>query len=290
MAVGTTFDSTLTRDQLIELAHKMIGVLAPGQVLAGDQLTDAVRILNLIIRETDESGDLKWTRGAASSLTLVANTFVYTSANGLPTNIAKLDAVSYRNASAIDRPMGIASAMEYETIANKTDTGDPKTVYLTDHRDIGSRTLYVVPMLSAVNTQSVVTGTDAAAWKCIRSHTSASTNRPITGANYLLYWESGGSGPSAWATSTSYTAPQLIRLLYQRPLFDFDTASDTPDFPQQWPRMLVYKLAFDLGDLYGIPMPEREYLIAKAKGAYSDIFDKSMKPETTGHHNRTSYF
>ena len=289
MGVGTTADFNLTRDQLIELSHKLIGVLAPGQVLSGDQLQDAIKLLNLIVREVDESGDLKWTRAAASTLTLIANTFVYTSTQSLPTNIAKLDSVHYRDGQAFDWPVGLLSALEYETVQNKTDTGDPKQVYLMEHRDLASRTLYVTPTLSTVNTQSVVTGTDAAAYKCIRSHTADSTNRPITGANYLLYWEAGGSGPAAWVTGTSYTAPQLLRLLYQRPLFDFDTASDTPDFPQQWPRMLVYKLAFDLSDLYGMPMPEREYLIAKAKGAYADIFDKSMKPTTTNFHNKARY-
>lgn len=290
MTVGTSFDFTLTRDQLIDLAHKLIGVLAPGQTLDGYQSQDAIKLLNLIVREVDESGDLKWTRGAASSITLVANTFVYTSSNGLPTDIAKLDSVAYRDEAAMDRPISIITAMEYEGVLNKTDTGDPKKVYLTDHRDLSSRVLYAVPMLSAVNTQSVVTGTDAIDYKCIRSHTSDSTNKPITGANYLLYWTAGGTSPSVWATSTDYNAPQQLRLLYQRPLWDFDTASDTPDFPQQWPRMLVYKLAFDLGDLYGIPLPEREYLIQKAKGAYQDIFDKSIKPSSNNFHNKASYF
>ena len=289
MGVGTTADFTLTRDQLIELSHKLIGVLAPGQTLDGNQSQDAIKLLNLIVREVDESGDLKWTRAAASSLTLVANTFVYTSANGLPTDIAKIDSATYRDSLAMDHPIQIITAVEYEAIMNKTDSGDPNKVYLTDHRDIASRTLYLPRTLSTVNTQSVVTGTDSVVYKCIRGHTADSSNDPITGANYLLYWTAGGSGPSTWTSGTTYYAPQQIRLLYQRPLFDFDAASDTPDFPQQWPRMLVYKLAFDLGDLYGIPLPEREYLVAKAKGAYSDIFDKSMKPSTTNYHNKASY-
>ena len=290
MTVGTTYDFTLTRDQLIEMAHKLIGVLAPGQTLDGAQSQVAIKLLNLIVREVDETGDLKWTRGAASSLTLVANTFVYTTANGLPADIAKIDSATYRDGAAMDYPVNLVSAMEYEAIQNKTDSGEPKLLYLTDHRDSASRTLFVSPMLTSVNTQSVVTGTDAVVYKCIRSHTADTTNKPITGANYLLYWTAGGSGPSVWATSTSYVAPQQLRLLYQRPLFDFDAASNTPDFPQQWPRMLVYKLAFDLSDLYGMPLPEREYLIQKAKGAYTDIFDKSMKPTTTNYHGKASYF
>ena len=287
---GTSSDFTLTRDQLITLAHKLIGVLEPGQPLSGDQLQDAILLLNLIVRETDQSGRWRWTIEAASHVPLIANTFIYTSVQSLPENIAELlEGCSYRDSSATDHPLRILQAEGYEAIPNKITTGDPQCIYLTEHRDLDTRSLYVWPTLSTVNTQSVVTGTNSTIYRCIRSHTADSTNRPITGANYLLYWEAGGSSPSVWATSTQYTAPQLIRLLYRRPLFDFDAASNSPDFPQQWPRLLVYKLAFDLGDIYGIPVPERELMIGKAKGSYEDIFP-SIRSQTFDFHNKVRYF
>jgi hypothetical protein len=290
MPVGTTTDFTLTRDQLITLAHKIIGVLPPGQVLSGDELQDGIQLLNLLVRETDQSGHWRWTIGAAATVPLVANTFLYSSSNGLPTNIAELlDGCSYRNADAQDVRLELLQAEGYERISDKIQIGDPCAIYLTEHRDLASRTLYVWPTLNSVNTQSVVTGTDSNAYRCIRSHTASSDNRPITGANYLLYWEAGGTGPTAWASATSYTAPQLLRLLYRRPLFDFDTASDTPDFPQQWPRLLLYKLAFDLGDLYGIPLAERQLMVQKAKGAYDDIFP-SVKAKSTDWHGKARFF
>lgn len=93
----------------------------------------------------------------------------------------------------------------------------------------------------------------------------------------------------AWASGANYAAPQQIRLLYRRPIFDFDTASDTPDFPIQCPRMLLYKLAFDLGDIYGIPIEERNLMIGKSKGAYDDIFP-SFKAKSTDIHHKTKYY
>src|SRR5574337_1231361 len=53
---------------------------------------------------------------------------------------------------------------------------------------------------------STVTGTDGNTYTCIRSHTSSSSNRPVTGADWSTYWYLTGSGGSAWATATAYSS------------------------------------------------------------------------------------
>lgn len=290
MATGTTADFTLTRDQMIALAHKFIGVLEQGQVLDGEQLQDGIEILSLLVRETDGAGTWRWTINAAGHLTLAAKTSVYDSANGLPTTIAELLTVGFRDSTGVDSPnLKILKAEGYESIGNKNHVGTPNAVYLTEHTALASRVLYVWPTLASIATQSVVTGTDALAYKCIAPHEGAAVNRPITGANWKMYWELGGSAPAAWASGTAYTAPQQLRMLYRRPIYDFDTAADTPDFPIQWPRMLVFKLAFDLGHIYGIPIEERNIMIASAKAAYDDIFP-SVKVKSNTKHHKASYF
>ena len=52
---------TITRDKLIEMAYKAIGVLEPGQVLDGEQLNDGVSVLTMIVREVDASQKWRWT-------------------------------------------------------------------------------------------------------------------------------------------------------------------------------------------------------------------------------------
>jgi hypothetical protein len=134
-----------------------------------------------------------------------------------------------------------------------------------------------------------VTGTDAVVYRCIRNHVADSTNTPITGANYLLYWEAGGSGPSVWATDTEYTAPQHLRLWFKRPLYDFDAASDNPDYPQGWARYLLYRLASDIAPSFRLPLLEQRKLDNKIAEAYAKIFP-SLVPKTTEIHNRVEYF
>lgn len=283
-------DSTVTRDNIIQMAHEDIGAVAEGETLTSDQLAGGIRRLNMIVREEDLIGKYLWTIAATpSTLTLVANTFVYTSANGLPTTILELIKATYRDATGSDVSLKLLTTEQYEDIGNKYETGDPQSVFLSENKTVASKTLIVWPTLSTVNTQSVVTGTDAAAWKCIRSHTADSTTRPITGANYLLYWEAGGSGPSVWATGTEYTAPQHLRLWFKRPLYDFDAASDNPDYPQGWAPYLMYRLADALAPSYRLSLEERAMIKSNIRSAYGRIFP-SLVPKTTEIHNKTVYF
>jgi hypothetical protein len=283
-----TNNFNVTRNDLIDLAYKDLGVLAEGETLSADLLNTGIKKLNLIMREHDLAGKHLWAI-SLSSITLVANTFVYTTSNGLSSSALSIVSASYRNTSGNDEPLDVLTTEQYEMLENKTETGDPRYVYLTENTTVSSKSLYVVPMLSSVNTQSVVTGTDAAAWKCIRAHTAASENKPITGANYLLYWESGGSGPSSWATGTSYVAPELVRLQLKRPLYDFDAASDNPDMPQGWSLFLQKQLAIELAPGHNTPIERVNLLRSLRNESHEKVF-RSVQAQTTSIHNKVLYF
>lgn len=289
-AVGTTSDFTLTRDQLIKIAHQNIGVLEEGAVLSANQLALGIERIGLIVREIDESGKWQWTIEAAMHLPLASGVSVYDVNNGLPTNIAELMSVSHRTASGVDSgPLTTLSAYSYEQVEDKLEQGDPSAVYLTNDRLLINRKLYVWPTIETVVAQSVITGTDGNAYRCIYPHTGAAVSRPITGANWRMVWELGGLSPATWVSGTSYTMGDHLRISYRRPIYDFDAAGDTPDFPMQWPRLLVLRLQHDLQDVYGIPLAERELTQQKISGAYQDIF-ASTKKRTNNIHNKARYF
>jgi hypothetical protein len=285
-----TNDFQVTRNELITMAYQDLKVLAEGETLSSDLLTTGIKKLNLIMREHDLSGKHLWAIASSpSTITLVANTFVYTSANGLPTTILDLVQASYRDAQAIDTPLRVLTTELYERMANKLEIGPPAWVYLTEHKTVASKTLYVGPTLSSVNTQSVVTGTDATVYRCIRNHVADSTNTPVTGANYLLYWEAGGSGPSVWTTGTSYTAPQHLRLWFKRPLYDFDAAADNPDLPQGWSRFLLRELCIELAPGHNVPMEKLQMLRSLRNESQEKVF-RSVQPKTTEIHNKVTFY
>lgn len=49
-----------------------------------------------------------------------------------------------------------------------------------------------------------VTGTDALNYRCVISHVSSSSNRPITGSVSTQYWSTQGSHGTAWINATPY--------------------------------------------------------------------------------------
>lgn len=76
----------------------------------------------------------------------------------------------------------------------------------------GASLFHITDYESAPQASTVITGTDAKDYTCKRSHTSAAINRPITGANYTLYWVQEGTGGAGWVTATAYTSGADISL------------------------------------------------------------------------------
>lgn len=290
MAVGSTFNSTITRNRLIELAFIEVNQLEVGGILDQPRLQWGIERLNIILRRMDGEKRYIWTvTDIPSTLTLVANTFKYTSDNGLPVNIKRLIQVNYRDAAGVDTELEIIRPEDFALLSEKITLGDPKRVYLSEHRDIGSQRLYVHPTLNAVNTADVALngGVD---YQCIRNHTAASLNEPGVGADYLLYWEAlATAAGDAWVTATSYLAAQHLRLWYERPLFDFTSASDNPDVPQEWNEVLLHEMAEACATFGGAPIDERLFFNKRTKATRDKIAPAQIH-KATNLHNKAKYF
>jgi len=63
---------------------------------------------------------------------------------------------------------------------------------------------------------------------------------------------------------TTFASNNTIYFLYQRPFSDFDSSTDTPDFPQEWIRALIYGLADEMSLDYGIPEKTQDRLKSRA--------------------------
>lgn len=74
--------------------------------------------------------------------------------------------------------------------------------------------------------------------------------------------------PDSTAAST-YT----LQLTYQRPFEGFSAAGETPDFPQEWQKALIYNLAVDLSPEFGVPLDDRRELKKEAKAALEDAME-----------------
>lgn len=94
-----------------------------------------------------------------------------------------------------------------------------------------------------INTDNYVEGTNASIYRCIKDHTSAAATRPITGADYLDYWEvtTVSTTASAWVTGTDYELylPLKIDYTYLPTDLALTGGADEPDMPAQYHMALV---------------------------------------------------
>ena len=287
--VGRTADATVTRDKLIEMAFQNIGVLPEGESLRPEMLQAGIDRLDLIVREIDEGGAWRWTVQEPVHIPLQAGVGVYDANAGLPQNCSEIMSAVYRGSDGRDSPpLKILSAEGYEQLSDKLESGEPRAVYLTGGITLATRRLYIWPILSSVTARTSVIGTDGQNYRCIYPHTSSASTQPATGANWRMVWELGGLGTTTWAAGTIYTAAESLRMVIRRPIFDFDSASNTPDIPPQLQRALLFRLCDDLQDPY--PSPDSSNRMAqKYIGAYNDV-SASLRKKTIAIHNKARYF
>lgn len=71
---------------------------------------------------------------------------------------------------------------------------------------------------------------------------------------------------TVWPTpDTTAATNKTIKIIYQRPFYDFVSSTDTPDFPKEWHQAVIYKLAESLAPEYGVPTPDQQMLAQTAE-------------------------
>lgn len=78
------------------------------------------------------------------------------------------------------------------------------------------------------------------------------TYQPLINAGVVKVWPT---------PDTSYT----MEITYTKPVDGFTSASETPDFPQEWQNALIYGLAVLLAPEYGLPLNDRSQLEKRAE-------------------------
>lgn len=286
-----TIDDVLTRTELITQAFRKLRVLAPGGTANATQLAAGVSALNLITREQSAVGKAlraTWAIGHAT-LPLTNGAGSFTVNEGLVEDLEELLDIQYRDISGVDYPMEILTAAQYAELPDKDAVGTPCAAWLTGAVRTRDRRLLIWPRRPTVEAPWRVTGTDGRPYRCIMRHTGIESARPITGANWRLFWELDTQTSIAWAVDTAYTHGELIRYSYRRPLLSFSAATDDPDMPPEWTRFLLYRLAHDLSFDFKAEKALRDDLKIEYLQAYEVIAPNSY-PESSDYHNKVTFF
>jgi hypothetical protein len=233
---------TVTRDTIISLALRKLGVLEIGETPDANSVSNASISLNLLIKQMSTEG-LKLWKVSELIIPLTSNTTQYilggSSTVLMYDSLAPSVAISdkplkvlqgfYRNTTAtpdIDTPVQLLSKQEYNVLGSKFSTGTANSIF------------YDVKAL-----------------------------------NGILY---------VYLTPDAYTAANLqLHLVAQMPLNDITLSTDVPDFPNEWMNCLVWNLADQLAIEYGVPMNYRQEIMQRALTYKTQLTDWDVEATST---------
>ena len=222
---------TVTRDEIITLALRKLGVLEIGTPPDADTISNASMSLNLLIKQLSTDGLKLWKISEVivpltnnqTSYTLggSSSSLMYDSLNptvAITDKPLKVIQGFYRNIQTtpyIDTPVMVMSKQEYNVLGSKFSTGTANTIFYDPRKLNGVLYVYLTPDLNAqTNIQ--------------------------------------------------------LHIVAQMPLDDLTTALGVPDFPNEWMNCLVWNLADQLSLEYGVPMNARQE-IAQRAGTYKTL-------------------
>ena len=277
MAVSSSFDFTVTRDDVIKAAFRVIGILAPGDTPLAARVTTASEALNMMLKTWQAEGIGLWL-------------------NQEVTLFLQADDVDYSIGPSGDNCSGTVVKTEVATAAVATDTdivvdsisgmtdGDYVGVE-TDNGDIHWTTINGTPGSATV---VLTTGLDYAA--AVDNHVytyTTKTQRPLEIIDARLRNADDNDVPLSIISKQEYNAlsdkdseatpnqiyydgqltngvlyvwpepsdvKDRIIMTIKRPICDMDSAIDNFDLPTEWFEVLKFNLATRLAPEYDIPI------------------------------------
>lgn len=144
---------TATRNSILSRGFRRIGIDAP----SADDLASGADLLNLVMASLDPEGRWKWTLSqTAATFQAVSGQRIYTSADGIPTDIVDIEpdsAALLRGTSRI--PLTVISSTEaLSTFELETESGEPYMLRLEKAPDAANNRIVLLPTPSGADTVS----------------------------------------------------------------------------------------------------------------------------------------
>ncbi len=149
MSTSGSSDYTLNARQVAEFALDKMRAVGLGQNVDADDMTRAIRELNVMLKGWQTAGPNLW-RLTEASQTLTSGNATYTLTATNPVTIVE---ARYRDTAGRDMPMQELTRNEYLELPDKSSSGVPTCWYFDRQRDAG--VLYVWPVLATATTQAI---------------------------------------------------------------------------------------------------------------------------------------
>jgi len=148
MTTSNSSNFSVSRDDIIKRALRLIGAVAQGETPTRDQVTEGAVALNGLVKAWQADGMPLWAI-KTYGMSMTAGTNSYNVGTGLTVNVDKplkvMQAWLHDNTSNVDIPMRIITAQEYFMLGNKTTAGSPIQLYYEPLRDSGVMHIFPTP-------------------------------------------------------------------------------------------------------------------------------------------------
>ena len=289
MATSGSVDFSVSRDDLIKYALHTNGVLGEGETPSSTQLTEGAWFLNALVKARMVDGMPLWAlkQGYVLPTTGTSTYSLGSSVHAVTTYVDTTTTAALAIAATALVVTSITGISASDVIG--VEQGDGTMHWTTANGAPSGSTI----TLTTGPTVAVVSGAQVYAYtttnRIVRPlrivsaylYSSPDDNRtPLTIVSKEQYFSLGGPTEASVPNQIYYdpqlssgilyvyprflTGDNLIEITFHRPFEDFDAASDTPDFPQEWYLALMFELSSLLGKKYGVALDERKTLMAEA--------------------------
>lgn len=292
MAVSGSTNFSVTRDDIINEALEMLGVLGEGELANTNQLTSASRTLNMMTKAWQADGlnlfaverMYLFTEKLQEEYSLSATTTDHVTTDFTETTvavaaIAGASTITVTDATGIldGDQIGIASGTDVQwTTVNGTPAAN--VITLTDTLTVAVDVNAIVYAFTTVADRPMKvmeayihlasSNTDIPIGKISRRYYNQLSVKDNVGIINQFYYDPQVSAGQLFVWPTTDDEKNYIVMFVQRTLDDLDAGTDNPDFPQEWYLPLTLNLAVLLATKYGLPATEYREIASQAQAYY----------------------
>jgi len=303
MATSGSYDYSTNRTAIIKRALKIMGVLEAGDEPSSEDYTDCAIALNGMIKQWMADGFKLWkireatvflTPGTASYS--LGTSGSHASLSAVKTELGA-DAATSATSLTVDSIAGISASDTIGVVLNDgtihwdTVSGSPSgtTVTLTtglsgaastDAHVYAYTTRLVRPLRvrSARRRDSAENDTPLLSWS--RDEYFDTPNKTSQGTPTAIYYDPQLNSGVLYVWQAPNSANDRILIDVDVPIEDLDSATDEPDFPQEWYNALSWGLAFEMRLDYAVPVEIMARIEAGAPAYKDRLLGWDTEPES----------
>jgi hypothetical protein len=297
MASSGSYNFSIDRDDIINTALQLAGIIGEGETGTTSQLSESALILNMIVKLREADGMPLWALKRGFILPFTGTSSINTNSHVVTTyDTTTLSAAS----AATDTTLTVTAITGFsdgDTIGIELDDGSMDWTTVNGSPS-GTTITITTGVTSAAASGNRVYGYTASSERVqkplrvlqadvldVASGVSHAIDCDLSLTDYFnlsdrtaegevnqIYYTTAPSSDTALETNgTFYVWPRfadgdsVIEFTYHRPFMDFDSASDEPDFPQAFYLPLTLELATFLGIKGGVTIEERREMRKEAQ-------------------------